>query len=282
VTILEKSTNVQEFLKRPSSHVHDANPIDVHALTVRFNGVIALDNVTFALPAGMSAAVIGPNGAGKTTLFNVIAGTLAPSSGSVRIYGEQPRGHVCIAHVPQRSRVDWDFPASVADVVMMGRVRKIGLFRWPSRADWQYVHKAMDRVGVCDLHDRKIGELSGGQQQRVFLAQALAQEAEIVMMDEPLTGLDLPSQEAIFNILDDLKSTGTTVMVSTHDISMAAARFDHVLLLNHRLVASGPPEEALQTEMLIKAFGGHVHRIPDEDGTFMVTDACCGGEEDHA
>jgi len=277
--VSERSTRVQDFLRRPSEHAHDADPIQIEDLTVHFNDVLALDHVTFSLPGGLRTAVIGPNGAGKTTLFNIIAGTLAPGSGIVRIYGEKPRGHVCIAHVPQRSRVDWDFPASVADVVMMGRVRKIGLFRLPSRADWGYVHEAMQRVGVNDLQNRQIGDLSGGQQQRVFLAQALAQEAEIVLMDEPLTGLDLPSQEAIFNILEDLKSNGTTVMVATHDISMAAERFDHVLLLNHRLIASGPPAEALRPEMLLEGFGGHVHVLPGDVADILVTDDCCGGGE---
>ena len=278
MTSYETTANVQRFLRRPPAHAHDAAPLEVNDLSVRFNGVTALDRVSFTLPQGTSAAVIGPNGAGKTTLFRVIAGTLTPSSGSVQVYGDQPGGHVCIAHVPQRSRVDWDFPASVSDVVMMGRVRKIGLFRWPTRADWNYVSDAMQRVGVGDLANRQIGELSGGQQQRVFLAQALAQEAELVLMDEPLTGLDVPSQEAIFQILDELKRDGTTVMIATHDLNLAAERFDRVLMLNLRLIVDGPPEEALKPEVLLEGFGGHVQVLPGEDTALMVTDSCCDGE----
>lgn len=278
----EQQANVQQFFQRPSAHIHDADPLEVRNLSVRFNGVTALDHISFSLPAGTSAAVIGPNGAGKTTLFKVIAGTLSPSSGSVQVYGEHPGGHVCIAHVPQRSRVDWDFPASVADVVMMGRVRKLGLFRWPTRADWNFVRAALERVDASPLADRQIGELSGGQQQRVFLAQALAQEAELVLMDEPLTGLDLPSQEAILAILEDLKNQGTPVMIATHDLKLAADHFDRVLLLNQRLIANGTPQEALSPEKLLEGFGGHVQVLPGGDAALMVTDTCCDGEDEHA
>jgi len=278
----EQQANVQQFLQRPSVHAHDAEPLEVHKLSVRFNGVTALEQISFTLPAGTSAAVIGPNGAGKTTLFKVIAGTLSPSSGAVKVYGEQPGGHVCIAHVPQRSRVDWDFPASVADVVMMGRVRKLGLFRWPTRADWNFVQAAMEQVDVDALAGRQIGELSGGQQQRVFLAQALAQEAELVLMDEPLTGLDLPSQESILAILKDLKLRGTPVMIATHDLNLAAEHFDRVLLLNRRLIANGPPQEALTPAKLMEGFGGHVQVLPGEQAALMVTDTCCDGEDDNA
>jgi ABC-type Mn2+/Zn2+ transport system ATPase subunit len=212
-------------------------------------------------------------------LFRVLAGTIRPDQGEVSIYGHGPGGHICIAYVPQRSQVDWTFPASVTDVVMMGRIRKIGLFRWPSPRDWRFVRSAMARVGIQDLGGRQIGDLSGGQQQRVFLAQALAQEAELVLLDEPLSGLDLPSQEAIFGILEQLSAEGVTVMVATHDLNMAADRFDRVLLLNRRLVAYGEPKDALTQPSLVDAYGGHVHLLESETGLMVLTDSCCDGEE---
>jgi manganese/iron transport system ATP-binding protein len=186
-------------------------------------------------------AVVGPNGAGKSTLFKLIAGVLPSSSGQVTVYGSQPGGHICIAYVPQRSQVDWSFPVSVADVVMMGRVGKLGLFRRPGRKDWDYVHESLAVVGMGDLAGRQIGELSGGQQQRVFIARALAQEAELMLMDEPLTGLDVPSQQDIFEVLAALRARGVTVMIATHDLNLAAERFDRVMLLNRRLLGLGRP-----------------------------------------
>ena len=164
-----------------------------------------------------------------------------PASGEVKISGYGPRGHICIAYVPQRSQVDWRFPASVADVVMMGRIGQIGFFRWPRRSDWDTVHAALEAVDMDSLANRQIGELSGGQQQRTFLARALAQEAELVLMDEPLNGLDTPSQEAILSLLEKLRQQKITVMVATHDLGQAASHFDRVMLLNRRLIRFGSP-----------------------------------------
>jgi ABC-type Mn2+/Zn2+ transport system ATPase subunit len=240
-----------------------------------------LKDIDFSLPAGQLVAVVGPNGAGKTTLFRVIAGTLHPDSGSVHVYGHGPGGHVCIAYVPQRSQVDWNFPVTATEVVMMGRIRKLGFFRWPSRKDWEFVRQALDRVGMLAHGDRQIGELSGGQQQRVFLAQALAQEAEVVLLDEPLMGLDMPSQEAIFTTLNELKQDGAAIMVATHDLNMAADRFDLVMLLNRRLIAFGTPDEVYTRPHLLDAYGGSVHVISEEDGAVVLADTCCEGEEEH-
>ena len=164
------------------------------------------DDISFDLWPGERVAVVGPNGAGKSTLLKVVAGILAPSNGRADVYGYGAGGHICIGYVPQRSNVDWTFPVSVADVVMMGRVAKIGILRQAGRGDWQRVQDALAQVGMEEFAKRQIGELSGGQQQRVFIARALAQEAELLLMDEPLTGLDIPSQEAIFGILDQLEA----------------------------------------------------------------------------
>jgi manganese/iron transport system ATP-binding protein len=240
----------------------------------------ALEDITFQVDAGERVAVVGPNGAGKSTLFRLIAGTLEPDRGTVSIFGHDPDGHICIAYVPQRSQIDWTFPVTVEEVVMMGRVGQIGLLRWPRKRDWDVVRASLARVGAGNLAQAQIGELSGGQQQRVFLARALAQEAELLLLDEPLNGLDLPTQEAIIGILDDLRADSVTVMLATHDLDLAAERFDRIMLLNHRIIAYGPPAESLRPENLLTAYGGHVHLIEDSDGALFVADTCCGdGDE---
>jgi ABC-type Mn2+/Zn2+ transport system ATPase subunit len=213
----------------------------------------ALEDISFQVNAGERVAVVGPNGAGKSTLFRLIVGTLRSDEGDVRVAGHAPGSHICIAYVPQRSQIDWSFPVTVEDVVMMGRVGQIGLFRQPQRSDREIVRASLERVGATALAGKQIGELSGGQQQRVFIARALAQEAELLLLDEPMSGLDIPSQEAIFAILDDLQGDGVTVLMATHDLNLAAERFDNILLLNGRLIAAGRPEEVLQTEHLLRA-----------------------------
>ena len=215
----------------------------------------ALEAITFQVTRGERIAVVGPNGAGKSTLFRLIAGTLRPDRGRLDVFGHGPSGHICIAYVPQRTQVDWRFPVTVEDVVMMGRVGQIGLLRRPGRADWAAVHAALARVGASALAHKQIGELSGGQQQRVFLARALAQEAELVLLDEPLNGLDAPSQEAILTILDDLRRDGVTVLLATHDLDLAAEHFDRIMLLNRRIITFALPSTALQPNNLLRAYG---------------------------
>src|SRR5215211_8407474 len=232
--------------------------LDVQHLSFRYNGRFALEDVTFHLHESERVAVVGPNGAGKSTLFKVVSGVLPPTSGVVNIFGSRPRGHVCIAYIPQRSQVDWNFPVSVADVVMIGRSAKLGLLNWPHKKDWEYVRNALEIVELSDLAAHQIGQLSGGQQQRMFIARALAQEAELMLMDEPLSGLDTPSQEGLLNLLDTLRNQNVTVMVATHDLDQAARHFDRILLLNHRIVAFGNPADVLQTENLVNAYGGRL------------------------
>jgi manganese/iron transport system ATP-binding protein len=262
-------------------HNPDVPILEVNMLTVRYDGHFALENITFHLHSGERVAVVGPNGAGKSTLFKVVAGVLPPTSGEVKISGYGPRGHICIAYVPQRSQVDWRFPASVADVVMMGRIGQIGFFRWPRRSDWDTVHAALEAVDMNLLADRQIGELSGGQQQRTFLARALAQEAELVLMDEPLNGLDTPSQEAILSLLEKLRQEKITVMVATHDLGQAARAFDRVMLLNKHLIRFGSSQEVLTSENLLHAYSGHAKLIQDADGTTTLADSCCDGKEEN-
>ncbi len=238
----------------------------------------ALQHIDFSAQRGERIAVVGPNGAGKSTLFKLVVGTLNPSEGQVHIFGHGPDGHICIGYVPQRNEIDWSFPVTVEDVVMMGRVGQIGLFRWPRRADWAVVRHSLARVEATHLAKKQIGELSGGQQQRVFIARALAQEAELLLLDEPLNGLDVPSQQAIFNILDNLSPDGVTVLVATHDLQLAADRFDKIMLLNRRIVAFAEPTAVLTADNLLQAYGGHVHVLPDAEQAILVDD-CCGHDE---
>jgi len=261
-------------------HEHEQPILDVKHLTMRYNGREALEDITFHLHEAERVAVVGPNGAGKSTLFKVVAGVLSPTSGEVKIFGSRPRGHVCIAYIPQRSQVDWNFPVSVADVVMMGRSAILGPMSWPHKKDWEYVHRALATVELLNLASRQISQLSGGQQQRMFIARALAQEAELMLMDEPLTGLDTPAQEGLLNLLDTLKDQKVTVMVATHDLDQAARHFDRILLLNHRMVAFGNPSEVLQTENLISAYGGRLRSASDEH-VLRLDDYCDDGEDEH-
>ena len=251
---------------------HREPAVEARGLSVGYNGELAIEELEFRLPHGAHVAVVGPNGAGKTTLFKVIAGIMNPSAGSIRVHGHRPGQHLCVTYVPQRSAVDWAFPVTVRDVVMMGRTQKIGYFRWPRQQDRTQVHGALRQVDMEGLAERQIGELSGGQQQRVFLARALAQEPEIVLLDEPLSGLDIPSQGAILGILQRLRDQGVTVLVATHDLNLAAENFEHVLLLNQRLIAFGSPNEVLNRESLERAYGDGLHVVGEDEGVPIVVD----------
>lgn len=260
----------------PSPHLPTASSVELHQVTAAYAGITALDNLSFTLHQGDQVAVVGPNGAGKSTLFNLIAGIVKPTQGQVNIYGSGPQRHICVGYVPQRNRLDWRFPVTVADVVMMGRVGKIGLFRWPRRQDRELVDYALARVGMQSLANRQIGELSGGQQQRVFLARALAQEAELLLLDEPLNGLDQPSQEAILVLLAQLRQQRVTVLVATHDLNQAAEHFAKVMLLNRRLIALGAPQEVLTPNFLSQAYGNQLHVVHHAQDDLILADTCCG------
>ena len=266
------------FITRPAQHVAEAPILEASGVTVRYNGRAALEDISFRLVGGERIAVVGPNGAGKSTLFKVIAGVLDPTAGEVRVAGHCPGGHICIAYLPQRSQVDWTFPVTVTDVVMMGRVGRMGLLRRPGRRDRENVRQCLEVVGLTDLADRQIGELSGGQQQRMFIARALAQEAELMLMDEPLTGLDLPARKDIFRIMDDLRQRRVTVMVATHDLNLAAEWFDRVMLLNGRLLGMGRPTDVFTPEQLQTAYGDHLRLVETDGGLMVLSDTCCGGD----
>jgi manganese/iron transport system ATP-binding protein len=273
---------LKPFIRPHIVHPQDGPVVDLSHVTVRYEGAApALDDVSFQLWRGERIAIVGPNGAGKSTLLKVVAGILQPSSGQVTVYGHGAGGHICIGYVPQRSQVDWKFPVTVSDVVLMGRVARIGLLRQAGHRDRDLVRDSLAQVGATDLANRQIGELSGGQQQRVFIARALAQEAELLLMDEPLTGLDVPSQEAIFEILDLLRSRHITVLVSTHDLQLAAERFDRQMLLKRKLLAFGQSSDVLTPEHLRLAYGTHLTVLPVPDGLLALSDTCCDGEHDH-
>ncbi len=262
-----------------AAHDQSAPILRVTNLSVIYETGAALDDVTFSIPRAMQLAIVGPNGAGKSTLIKVIAGVIPPTRGKIQIFGEEPGDHICIAYVPQRSQVDWNFPVSVRDAVMMGRIGRLGLLRQAKSADWQAVDLALETVNLTRLARRQIGELSGGQQQRMFIARALAQEAELMLMDEPLTGLDVNSQQDILNILNNLRDQNVTILVTLHDLKMAADRFDAVMLLNRQMIGLGNPIEVFSTENLSTAYGSD--RVSGQVQWLALDDACCG-EENHS
>lgn len=233
--------------------------LELHDLTVSYDRRPALWGIDLHLPLGSMAGVMGPNGSGKTTLLKAVMGLLPLSSGYVKIFGEdlaQVRSR--ISYVPQRASVDWDFPASVLDVVLMGRYGRLGLLRRPGRADKAQALHCLEQVGMADLRHRQIAQLSGGQQQRTFLARALAQEAELYFLDEPFAGVDMATETAIITVLRGLQQRGCTVVVVHHDLRTAPEYFDWLVLLNQRLVATGPMQSAYTEANLQEAYGGRL------------------------
>jgi manganese/iron transport system ATP-binding protein len=276
MAVIEELQKTTQYLSRQRDpHEVDEPILRVEGLSKAYESGAALENVTFEIDMGEQLAVVGPNGAGKSTLFKVIAGVESPTEGRVHIFGHSPRGHICIAYLTQRSQVDWSFPVTVADVVMMGRVGQLGLFRNPKAQDWEIVNNALEVVKMNHLAKRQISQLSGGQQQRMFIARALAQQAELMLMDEPLGGLDLNSQEKILGVLDDLRRANVTVLISLHDLKIASQHFDRIMLLNHHMLGIGAPQEVLNPENLLAAYGGHLHLVPTEDGMLALGDTCC-------
>lgn len=256
---------------------HTPHRLEIENASIGYGEKVILRDLSFQVPHGARVAVVGPNGAGKSTLFKALVGILPLQIGRILIHGELLGAHKdCVAYIPQREDVDWKFPVTVSDVVMMGRFGQIGWLNRPSKMDKQLVHRSMEQMGIANLADRSIGQLSGGQQQRAFLARALAQEPHILLMDEPFTGVDVTTQETTLNLLDHLRSQHVTAIVSTHDLNLAASRFDLVLLLNHRLIAFGTPQEVFVKENLAQAFGNSL--LVMEDG-MMLVDECCPPDE---
>lgn len=236
-----------------------SNAIDVTDLTVAYRDKPVLWDIDLAVPTGVLMAIVGPNGAGKTTLIKTILGLTRAAAGQVMIYGKpyaEQRHRV--GYVPQRGSVDWDFPTSVLDVVMMGCYGMLGWMRRPGQREKQLALEAVEKVGMQDLVTRQISQLSGGQQQRVFLARALVQEAQVYFMDEPFQGVDATTERAIVTLLQELRAAGKTVIVVHHDLQTVPEYFDWVTLLNVRRIASGPVDDVFTEANLRLAYGGRV------------------------
>lgn len=260
--------------------------IAVENLTVAYrNGVTALRDASFTVPEGSVTALVGVNGAGKSTLFKALMGLLPHASGRVEIMGDsvsQALVRNLVAYVPQAEEVDWSFPVLVEDVVMMGRYGHMGFFRRPRPADRQAVEAALARVNMTEFRHRQIGELSGGQKKRVFLARALAQEARVILLDEPFTGVDVKTEEAIIHLLRDMRAEGRVMLVSTHDLGAVPEYCDRVVMVKGTVLAFGPTETTFTPENLKRAFGGvlrhfvlggrDLHDDPDERSVDVFTD----------
>ena len=219
-------------------------------------------NVDLSLPEGKLIGILGPNGAGKSTLIKAVMGLVQASGGYVKIFNkelEQVRNR--ISYVPQRESVDWNFPASVLDVVLMGTYGKLGLFNRPGKKEKELAHNCLEKVGMSAFASRQISELSGGQQQRVFIARALAQEADLYLMDEPFAGVDMATETAIFQLLQEMSKEGKTIVVVHHDIHSAMSYFEWIIMLNLHLVASGPNQEVVSEELLRKTYGGKLNLL---------------------
>lgn len=236
--------------------------LHVEDLTVAYGGAPALWDIDLDVPPGVMAAVVGPNGAGKSTLLKAVLGLVPPLAGHVRIFGlpvAAARGRV--AYVPQRQSVDWDFPITVREAVTMGLYGRLGWFRRPGAAERAAAGAALAEVGLTDLADRPIGALSGGQQQRAFLARALVQQADLLLLDEPMAGIDAPTEAAIVAVLRAQVAAGRTVVVVHHDLQTVTRHFDWLVLLNRRIVAQGPVAEVYTAANLRAAYGGQLALI---------------------
>lgn len=256
--------------------------LSVRGLTVTYpNGNTALDNASFNLRAGTICGLVGINGSGKSTLFKAIMGFVRPSSGEVRMLGlpvQEAQKRSRIAYVPQAEDVDWNFPVLVEDVVMMGRYGFMGFLRRASARDREKVDQALERVGMTAFRKRQIGELSGGQRKRVFLARALAQEGELILLDEPFTGVDVKTETAIIELMRELRKEGRVMLVSTHNLGSVPDFCDQVVLLNRTVLAAGPTTTTFTQANLERAFGGVLRHfrlsgsaLHDDDDARSVT-----------
>lgn len=234
--------------------------VEVHDLTVAYRTVPVLRGVSLVVPSGVLLGVVGPNGAGKSTLLKAILGLIRPVAGTVLIHGQPlAANRLAVAYVPQRGSVDWDFPARVQDVVLMGTYGRLGWVRRPGKVEREMTQAALAQVGMSAFASRQIGELSGGQQQRTFLARALVQRADVYLLDEPFQGVDAVTEAAVVELLRSLRSGGKTVVVVHHDLSTVTDYFDQVALLNGTLVAEGPVSTTFTPANLRATYG---ERIP--------------------
>ncbi len=256
--------------------------MSVDDLSASYNGAPALHSVSFDVYRGERVGIVGPNGAGKSTLFKAIVGLL-PHHGSISIQGASCRqSHTMVGYVPQHEAIDWKFPATVWDVVMMGRARQIGYILPPRKRDRHAVRAALERVGLWDLRRRQIGELSGGQRRRVFVARALAQQASVLLLDEPFSGVDAQAETEIFDVLDVLREEGVAVLLATHNLAQAATHYDKLMMINGgRMLAFGPPQQVYTPANLATTFGDRIALWQDGDQYIMIADKPCHDHDDY-
>ncbi len=234
----------------------DSAAVSVEGLSVNYDKTPVLWDIHFDIPKAKLVGIVGPNGAGKSTLLKTLLGMVQPLSGRIEFFGETlKRAGQRIAYVPQRSSVDWDFPITAFEVVLMGRYRKLGPLKWVRRADREAATHALVSVGMEGFADRQISQLSGGQQQRLFLARALLQDADIYLMDEPFAGVDMATEKAIIGLMDRLKTQGKTLLVVHHDLGTVHNYFDWVIMLNTCLIAYGPVEEVFHADAIMRTYG---------------------------
>jgi manganese/iron transport system ATP-binding protein len=264
--------------RQPEQERRDTARLDLRHVSAGYNGQDAISNISLQIPHGSQAAIVGPNGAGKSTLFKVLVGLLPVRKGTIQIHCQPIGQHRdCVAYLPQREEVDWKFPVTVRDVIAMGRFAHTGFLGRSGVKDRMVVKDCLEKMALTELAENPVGDLSGGQQQRVFLARALAQEPHILLMDEPFTGVDANTIEDTLVLLKNLRKEKVTILVSTHDLNLAATHFDLIVLLNKKLIAFGPASKALTPETLKAAFG---QRLVNMDGAFLVDD-CCPPDEGH-
>ncbi len=238
--------------------------IEIHDISTTYNHRPVLWGIDTNIPANSLTAIVGPNGAGKSTLLKTMMGLISSSSGFTHFFGKNiDEMRNSVSYMPQREAVDWDFPITVYDVVLMGTYGKLGLFKRPRAAEKDRAKHALEMVGMEDFSKRQISELSGGQQQRVFFARSLAQDADIYLMDEPFAGVDATTEETLLQLLITMKKEGKTIVVVHHDIQSVIKYFDNVLLLNLRLIASGHPKEILTDELLHSAYSGRLSLLSE-------------------
>jgi len=267
------ASTTNERIDPSISEAESESILTVRDLTVIYNGEPALDSINFEISTGERVAIIGPNGAGKSTLIKVVMGLVQPRSGEIRIKNGSAQR---IGYVPQYESVNWDFPVTVRDVVMMGRARQVGWFRWPGRDHWNAVDEALERVGMAEFVARQVGELSGGQRRRVFIARALAQQAEMLILDEPFSGVDSSAQASMMDVLDSLHDDGMTIILSTHDLNLAFQRFDKLMALKRRMIAYGCPDDVYSPEILSQLYGGKLATwVEGQQITVFVDDHDC-------
>ena len=245
--------------------------VELRDVSFRYGEQPVLEHVALHLHPGQFAALVGPSGAGKTSLLKLILGTLRPSHGSVHIKGRALDGEPApyVAYVPQLETVDWNFPVTVEQVVWMGRVRRAGVWPWPKAAERRHIHALLDELEISHLARQHIRDLSGGQQQRVFLARALIAEPDLLVLDEPTTGVDMAVAETMLHLLGQLNRRGMTILMTTHDLNAAAAHVPWIVCLNRRVVAQGTPEEVLTPATLRETYGSEMLVLRHEGMMFV-------------